>query len=116
MLGIAFIIHYIIINAFFQYHLPTNYLLLSYVLNFLIATALFYFLEKSIQNKSVHTGLYFLVGSMLKAIFFIAILYPLFNKDAIVTTTEFIAFFVPYAVCQTLEVFFLSKQLNNQSF
>jgi len=31
-------------------------------------------------------------------------------------TTEFAAFFGPYAICLTLEVLFLSKELNNQSY
>ncbi len=115
VLGVAFILHYTTIKIFQEHILKTSYLILSYLLNFIIAGALFYFLEKSIQKKSVHTGMYFLVGSAIKGIVFLIILYPLFSKDAVITTTEFIAFFVPYVVCQTLEVINLSKQLNNQS-
>jgi hypothetical protein len=33
----------------------------------------------------------------------------------VMQTTEFAAFFVPYALCLIFEVIYLSKQLNNQS-
>lgn len=74
------------------------------------------FVQKSLSKESAQGGFIFMAGSALKFIVFFIFFYPDFKSDNHMATVEFASFFVPYAVCLTLEVTYLSKQLNNQSF
>ena len=57
-----------------------------------------------------------MAGSFVKFIIFFLVFYPIFQQDEMMQTSEFAAFFVPYAVCLAIEVVVLSKQLNNQTY
>lgn len=89
-------------------------ILLSYLLNYILAATILIFIQSKFNKKSSHTGFIFLAGSGLKFLVFFLVFYPFYREDGTMATSEFAAFFVPYATCLILEVAFLSKQLNNQ--
>ena len=89
-------------------------ILLSYLLNYVLAASILIFIQSKFNKKSSHTGFIFLAGSGLKFLVFFLVFYPYYREDGTMSTSEFAAFFVPYATCLILEVAFLSKQLNNQ--
>ncbi|MDC8002381.1 DUF6168 family protein [Aequorivita todarodis] len=91
-------------------------IVLSYILNYAMAATILIFIQSKFNKKSSHTGFIFLAGSGLKFLVFFLVFYPFYKEDGTMSTTEFAAFFVPYATCLILEVAFLSKQLNNQDF
>ncbi len=115
VLIVVFIIHNSVLN-YYQIPLLSNYVLLSYLLNFGLAIAILVLVERAIKKKSIHSGMFFITGSALKYLVFFIVLYPLFIEDNIISKPEFASFFVPYSVCLVLEVTYLSKQLNNQTF
>ncbi len=91
-------------------------IVLSYVLNYILAAAILIFINSKFNKKSSHTGFIFLAGSGLKFLVFFLVFYPFYREDGTMSTTEFAAFFIPYATCLILEVAYLSKQLNNQDY
>lgn len=91
-------------------------IVLSYVLNYAMAATILIFIQSKFNKKSSHTGFIFLGGSGLKFLVFFLVFYPFYREDGTMSTSEFAAFFVPYATCLILEVAYLSKQLNNQDF
>ncbi len=106
------------IGMLFLMNLPpfSDKILLSYGANFLLAAFIYLMIQKSLKKNGVHTGFIFMAGSGVKFIIFFSIFYPFYNRDNLLQTTEFGAFFIPYAVCLILEVAYLSKQLNNQTY
>ncbi len=115
ILIVVFTIHNSILN-YYQIPLFSNHLLLSYLLNFGLAIAILVLVERAIKKKSTHSGMFFITGSALKYLVFFMVLYPLFIEDNTISKPEFASFFVPYTVCLILEVTYLSKQLNRQTF
>lgn len=91
-------------------------IVLSYLLNYALAAIILIFIQSKFNRKSSHTGFIFLGGSGIKFLVFFLVFYPFYREDGLMSTSEFAAFFVPYATCLILEVAFLSKQLNNQDF
>ncbi|MDP2686936.1 MAG: DUF6168 family protein [Aequorivita sp.] len=89
-------------------------IVLSYLLNYGLAASILIIIQSKFNKKSSHTGFIFLGGSGLKFLVFFLVFYPFYREDGTMSTSEFAAFFVPYATCLILEVAFLSKQLNNQ--
>ena len=89
-------------------------IVLSYLLNNALAASILIFIQSKFNKKSSHTGFIFLGGSGVKFLVFFLVFYPFYREDGTMSTSEFAAFFVPYATCLILEVAFLSKQLNNQ--
>jgi hypothetical protein len=94
----------------------SNKIVLSYTLNFVLAILLLMVLQNSVNKKSTNTGFIFMAASGVKFVVFFLVFYPSYNADDVMQTSEFAAFFLPYAVCLILEVLFLSKQLNNQTY
>lgn len=91
-------------------------IILSYSVNFAMALVILFFMERSLLKKSSYSGFIFMAGSGLKFLVFFLLFYPVYKSDGMMETTEFTSFFIPYGVCLTLEVIYLSKQLNNQTF
>lgn len=113
VLAVVFAAHrYILQNS--KLPIFADRILLSYLLNFVMATAILIFIQSKFNKKSSQTGFIFLAGSGLKFLVFFMVFYPFYREDGTMSTSEFAAFFVPYATCLILEVAFLSKQLNNQ--
>ena len=114
ILILVFGIH-VTVLYFKDYPFFNNKIMLAYVINFLLAGVVLFLVERVLNTKSSQAGLIFLVGSGLKFLCFFVIFNPSYKADGTVTSLEFAAFFVPYLVCLILEVFYLSKQLNNQT-
>lgn len=110
---LVFAIHLFIL---YNIQLPifADKIVLSYTINYALAAIILIFIQSRFNKKSSHTGFIFLGGSGLKFLVFFLVFYPFYRADGTMATSEFAAFFVPYAICLVLEVAFLSKQLNNQ--
>ncbi len=115
VLAVVFAAHLFILQ---NMELPifADRIILSYILNYAMAAAILIFIQSKFNKKSSQTGFIFLAGSGLKFLLFFMVFYPFYREDGTMSTSEFAAFFVPYASCLILEVAFLSKQLNNQDF
>lgn len=114
ILVVIFGVHLAVLHSFDK-PLFHNKIALAYAVNFLLAGIVLYLVERVINTKSSQAGLIFLVGSGLKFIIFFLVFNPIYKADGAITRTEFTAFFIPYVVCLILEVFYLVKQLNNQT-
>ncbi|UJH69016.1 DUF6168 family protein [Allomuricauda sp. SCSIO 65647] len=108
----AFCVHLGILNVL-DLPLWDNLIVLSYVLNFVLALGIFlglYFLRNRLGNSM---GFLFMAGSLLKFVVFFLVFYPVYKSDGTTQGVEFAAFFVPYAIALVLETFFTSKMLKN---
>lgn len=90
-------------------------IVLAYIVNFVLAAIILFLVERNMKDGSAKGGFIFFAGSLLKFAVFFLVFQPSYKADGKMETIEFITFFVPYAVCLILEVYYLSKQLNNQS-
>ena len=102
------------LTLLYQQELPLygDMILLSYVLNFVLAVAIFtalYLLRIRFKDQ---IGFLFMGGSMLKFVCFFIIFYPGYRADGDISNLEFAAFFVPYLLCLLLETIFTAKMLN----
>jgi Na+-translocating ferredoxin:NAD+ oxidoreductase RnfD subunit len=113
---LLFFIGHIGVLYFLEAPLFQNRIILSYSVNYLLALGLLYFVQSNFNKQASNTAFIFLLGSAIKFGVFFILFYPHYNADSQMQTTEFAAFFVPYAICLTLEVLFLSKELNNKSY
>jgi hypothetical protein len=109
---IVFAIHITILNAL---NLPlfNNKIILSYVVNFLMASGIFtllYFLNKKQES---YIGFIYLGGSFLKFILFFLLFYPFYREDGIITKPELFSFLTPYFLCLIIETYSLVKLMNN---
>jgi len=111
-----FFIGHIGVLYFLEAPLFQNRIILSYIINYLLASGLLYFVQSNFNKQASNTAFIFLLGSAIKFLVFFILFYPHYSADSQMQTSEFAAFFVPYATCLTLEVLFLSKELNNQSY
>ncbi|WP_432412238.1 DUF6168 family protein [Rasiella sp. SM2506] len=91
-------------------------ILLSYSVNYLLAAFIYLIIQQTLKKNGTHAGFVFMAGSAVKFIIFFLVFYPFYQADDSMQKTEFTAFFIPYAICLILEVTYLSKQLNNQSY
>lgn len=113
---LLFFIGHIGVLYFLEAPLFQNRIILSYSVNYLLALGLLYFVQSNFNKQASNTAFIFLLGSAIKFGVFFILFYPHYNADSQMQSTEFAAFFVPYAICLTLEVLFLSKELNNKSY
>ncbi|MBT8307381.1 MAG: hypothetical protein KJN85_10635 [Maribacter sp.] len=109
-LGLAFIVHIAVLNssALPQFE---NLIVLSYVVNCLLAATIFvalYIFRKSLKNQ---IGFLFMGGSFLKFIFFFILFYPTYKADGDMSRLEFAAFFIPYGISLIVETVFTAKML-----
>ncbi len=110
-LGTALAVHFLILHAF-EKPLFNDLILLSYLVNFLLALGIFlglYFLREKVKNA---LGFLFMAGSLLKFLVFFLIFYPTYKADGNMQSSEFAAFFAPYLIALVLETLFASKMLN----
>lgn len=111
LLVVAFCAHILALNLLNE-PLFNNMIISSYVINGVLAIAIFGFLYRYRNRFKDQLGFLFLGGSMLKFVVFFIVFYPVFKDDGIVSTLEFTSFFIPYALCLVLETFNLVKWLN----
>ncbi len=81
----------------------------AYLFNFIYALASFTILKVMNQKNPGLTGFAFMAASALKFLFFFLAFYPFYYADGIVSRSEFLSFFVPYAICLILETFVFVK-------
>lgn len=112
VLSVSFGIHLIILRGF-GFPLFDNKIVLSYIINALLAFIIFLSLFKLKDKYQTQLGFLFLFGSALKFIVFFIVFYPSYKADGDINKLEFAAFFIPYALGLILETIFLSKLLNN---
>ena len=101
------------IYKIYNYNLIATKLIEAYFVNYIIAIILFYILDKKKENWQDRLGFVFMGGSFLKFLIFFIVFNPAYKADNETTTLEFFSFFTPYAICLIIEVFYLSKMLNN---
>lgn len=118
LLGVLVLVFGIHLFVLKQLEMPlfANKIALSYLLNYFLAGIILVVVKMNIDKKSSQTGFIFMAGSGIKFLFFFLFFYPSYQDDGLMERAEFVAFFTPYAVCLTLEVLYLSKLLNNQSY
>tara|TARA_B100001146_G_scaffold225257_1_gene249123 strand:- start:50386 stop:50802 length:417 start_codon:yes stop_codon:yes gene_type:complete len=98
-----------------QFPLFSDQIILSYSVNYAMAAILFLVIQRTLGTKASYAGFIFMLGSGIKFLLFFLIFYPKYQADEVMATSEFTAFFVPYSSCLIMEVYYLAKQLNNQS-
>ncbi len=113
-LAIVFGIHLLALDAQDK-PLFSHKIILAYVVNFVLAAIILFLVQRNMKENSAQAGFIFFAGSLLKFMVFFLVFHPSYKENGSMETIEFITFFVPYAVCLILEVYYLSKQLNNQS-
>ncbi|TMM58916.1 hypothetical protein FEE95_05650 [Maribacter algarum] len=109
-LGLAFFIHITLLENV-GHPKYNNKIVLSYLINAILATVIFvslYIYRNKLQN---YIGFLFMAGSFLKFIFFFIVFYPSYKLDGDMSRLEFAAFFIPYAICLVLETVFTAKML-----
>jgi FtsH-binding integral membrane protein len=110
---VAFGIHLFALS-FTDHSLLGYQIILSYVVNYLLAAVVLIVVEKTLNKNSAQAGFVFMAGSALKFLVFFLVFYPIYKADDEMQAVEFATFFIPYAICLITEVIYLSKQLNNQ--
>ncbi|ADY29212.1 MULTISPECIES: DUF6168 family protein [Cellulophaga] len=111
-LAVAFGVHLLVLDDM-QKPLFDNKIVLSYVINFVLVTAIFTIIYLLRNQFKTQLGIFFIVGSAIKFLFFFMLFYPSFNADDNINLTEFASFFVPYSICLLIETFFIAKVLKN---
>lgn len=112
---IVFSIHLSVLY-FLKKPLFGNMIVLSYIINFILAAIVLIVIERTMRKKTEQAGFIFMAGSGLKFLVFFIVFYPSYRADGTMQTIEFTTFFIPYALCLIADVLYLSKQLNNQTF
>lgn len=87
-------------------------IVLAYVLNFLLALIVFWIINQYKTRFKQALGFLFMAGSLLKFVVFFLFFYPFYKADALIQTTEFLAFFVPYAISLIAETTVSVRLLN----
>lgn len=109
-LAVAFGVHLLVLDDM-QKPLFNNKIVLSYVINFVLVTVIFTIIYLLRNQFKTQLGIFFIVGSAIKFLFFFMLFYPSFNADENINLTEFASFFVPYSICLLVETFFIAKVL-----
>jgi hypothetical protein len=108
----VFCIHLIILNTT-THPLYSDKIIESYLLNSFIAI-LFYFLINSLKTKFKNgLGFIFILGSLLKLLLFVVLIYPSFKLDGSISKYEFTSFFIPYFTFLIYETLAVVTLLNN---
>ena len=115
LLFVSFALHLLALY-FTNNNLFANQIILSYIVNYVLAIIVLIAVEKTLNKNSAQAGFVFMAGSGLKFLVFFLVFYPIYNADSKMQTIEFTTFFIPYAACLITEVIYLSKQLNNQEY
>ena len=111
VLGATFLAHYFTLS---NLGLPplADLLVASYVVNYLLAAAIFIGLYAGRHKFKNALGFLFMGGSLIKFLVFFLVFYPVYRENGVMERTEFAAFFIPYITALILETFFASKMLN----
>lgn len=112
LLCVSFYLHTFILqdNDFPKYG---DRIVLSYAINFLLASIIYIGIHRFRNRLKTQIGFIFMGGSFLKFIVFFILFYPSYTSDGGMGSSEFAAFFVPYAICLIVETGFTAKMLQN---
>lgn len=88
-----------------------NLIVLSYVVNAVLAAAIFGLLYRFRIRLKNNIGFLFMGGSLIKFAVFFLLFYPTYKADGDISSVEFAAFFAPYAIALFLETYFTSQML-----
>ena len=83
------------------------YLIKSYVLNALAASLVYLLAFFFGRTSQITIGLFFLLGTVFKALIFFVLIYPEFKQDGDQDSKEFFSFFIPYIISLIIETIFL---------
>ena len=111
LLSALFLVHLLILRLLGKL-LFDNFILPSYLFNYLITLILFAVLLMSSKIKDAFLGWLFFITSGLKFLAFFIIIYPLLNLDGAIQKVELVTFLLPYSLCLSIEIQQLSKFLN----
>tara|TARA_B100000941_G_C28464956_1_gene533008 strand:- start:562 stop:888 length:327 start_codon:yes stop_codon:yes gene_type:complete len=92
-----------------------NFIIISYLFNFLITISIFAGLLYTTINHISFLGWIFMSTLGLKFIAFFVFIYPLLNLDGSIEKFEFFSFFIPYIICMIIEIKELLKILKSNS-
>ena len=87
---------------------------ISYTINYFIAIAIFKLFTVFINKKSEILGFIFLFGSLFKFLIYFLVLRPIISETESISKVEFSFFFIPYAICLIIEIYFLVNVLRSQ--
>ncbi len=110
---IVFITH-IAILQYLNLSLFGNKIVLSYVLNFILALIIYTVLYKLRVKYLDILGFIYMGGSLLKFAIFFMFFNASFKQDGNVNSLEAASFLIPYSLCLFFETFYLIKLLNNK--
>ena len=96
-----------------NFHFNISKIGITYTINYIIALAIFKLFSVFIDKKSEILGFIFLLGSLFKFIIYFLVIRPIILEGKSIGKIEFSFFFVPYAICLFIEIYFLVKTLNS---
>lgn len=112
---VIFLCHYFVLNHF-NIPIIQSKLIESYLINGLLVISFFLLIKLYLKKIKNNLGFIFIALSLLKFILFFIFINPSFKLDNTISTMEFTSFFIPYFFCLFVEVYYLSKLLNNLKF
>ncbi len=88
-----------------------NKIILAYAINFAFAVIMYFTLFLLQKKYTAQLGFIFMGGSFLKFILFFVLFYPSYKRDGVLSSLEFIAFFIPYSISLFFETLGIIKFL-----
>ena len=89
-------------------------LVFCYLVNFILALAIYFTLVKLVEDENKYVGFVFLFGSAFKFLAYFLIFDPLFKQDGHLSRVEFFLFFTPYLISLVVETVALVKLLRTK--
>ena len=89
-------------------------LVFCYLVNFILALAIYFTLVKLVADENKYVGFVFLFGSVFKFLAYFLIFDPLFKQDGQLSRVEFFLFFTPYLISLVVETIALVKLLRTK--
>ncbi len=80
-----------------------NMILRAYAVNYILAVAIYGILYLLQDRFTAQLGFLYMGGSLVKFLVFFLVFYPSYKLDGNMSTPEFAAFFVPYAISLIFE-------------
>lgn len=109
---VTFIAHLGILE-YLDYPIFDNRIILAYSGNYILAITILYGLLNAPDRFKNSLGFLFMLGSVLKFVFFFLFFYPYYLEDGDISRTEFFAFFIPYSASLISETKLLINRLSD---
>ncbi|NQV52422.1 MAG: hypothetical protein HQ500_04525 [Flavobacteriales bacterium] len=113
VLGVSYTIHDAVLTSSASDNLVLlpGYYLMNAVFGLCIGVLIIYLS----QDRPDTTGFTFMGGSLLKLVIFFIFFFPELSDQETVQKSQFLTFFIPYALTMIVEVWYLIRFLNKQS-